>query len=43
MQATVAVGPSTVDVPEAGCWIFDLQWGTRSDTIAVLYAAGAGS
>lgn len=33
-------GPSYVDVPVPGCWVFDLKWGTHRDVIALPYAAG---
>jgi hypothetical protein len=40
MHATVdgGPGPSIIDVPTAGCWLFDLTWGTHHDTIDILYA-----
>ena len=31
-------GPSLIDVPVAGCWQFDLSWGSHRDTIAIPYA-----
>lgn len=39
MQATVAggPGPSIIDVPVAGCWRFDLSWGTHQDVIDIPY------
>ena len=37
---TVAVGPSTVDMPTAGCWRFTLHWPGHTDTVALPYAAG---
>lgn len=33
-------GPSYVDVPEPGCWVFQLSWGTHRDVIALPYAVG---
>jgi hypothetical protein len=33
-------GPSYVDVPVPGCWVFQLSWGTHRDVIALPYAAG---
>ncbi len=33
-------GPSYVDVPTPGCWVFTLSWGTHRDVIALPYAAG---
>lgn len=33
-------GPSYVDVPEPGCWVLQLSWGTHRDVIALPYAAG---
>lgn len=40
MQATVdgGPGPSLINVPVAGCWKFDLAWGSHRDTIAIGYA-----
>jgi hypothetical protein len=32
-------GPSTVDLPEPGCWRLDLKWGERTDTIYLRYVA----
>lgn len=31
-------GPSIVDLPESGCWTFDLAWGRHRDRVAVPYA-----
>ena len=31
-------GPSTIDMPEAGCWTFALTWGENQDHVAVPYA-----
>ncbi len=41
MQATVAggPGPSIIDVPSAGCWQFNLSWGTHRDVIDIAYEA----
>jgi hypothetical protein len=41
MQTTVegGPGPSTVDVPMAGCWQFRLAWGNHHDVINIPYAA----
>jgi hypothetical protein len=33
-------GPSIVNVPQPGCWKFDLTWGNRHDTINIPYARG---
>jgi hypothetical protein len=33
-------GPSYVDVPKPGCWVFQLSWGSHRDVIALPYAAG---
>ena len=33
-------GPSYVDVPTPGCWVFQLSWGTHRDVIALSYVAG---
>jgi hypothetical protein len=40
MQATVdgGPGPSLINVPVAGCWQFDLSWGSHRDTIDIAYA-----
>ena len=32
-------GPSTVDLPAAGCWRLDLRWGPYTDSLALSYAA----
>ncbi|MGV8964969.1 MAG: hypothetical protein ACOH2F_01700 [Cellulomonas sp.] len=32
-------GPSTIDMPEAGCWTFALTWGENQDRVAVRYTA----
>jgi hypothetical protein len=39
MRATVmgGPGPSIVDVPVAGCWRFNLSWGTHQDKIDIPY------
>jgi hypothetical protein len=31
--------PSSIDVPEPGCWKLDLQWDSNSTSIFVPYAA----
>ena len=31
--------PSSIDVPEAGCWTLDLRWDSNSATVVVPYAA----
>jgi hypothetical protein len=31
-------GPSIIDMPSAGCWIFRLSWSGRTDTVAVPYS-----
>ena len=33
-------GPSIIDVPAPGCWLMQLRWGERTDTIALRYEAG---
>jgi hypothetical protein len=33
-------GPSTVDMPTAGCWQFTLRWSGHVDTVNLPYAAG---
>jgi len=33
-------GPSIIDVPSAGCWHFDLAWGSHRDTIDLGYSRG---
>ena len=40
MTATVegGPGPSLIDVPQPGCWQFDLAWGSHRDTIDIAYA-----
>jgi len=30
-------GPSTIDMPKAGCWTFTLTWGANQDELAVPY------
>lgn len=39
MQAVVegGPGPSGIDVPAPGCWLFDLTWGIHHDTINLAY------
>ena len=32
-------GPSTVDLPEAGCWRFTLTWDDQTDTLDLEYEA----
>jgi hypothetical protein len=34
-------GPSTIDMPTAGCWQFTLRWAGHVDTVNLPYAAGA--
>jgi hypothetical protein len=34
-----APGPSTIDLPAAGCWSFDLTWGSHEDHLVLGYAA----
>jgi hypothetical protein len=34
-------GPSTIDMPTAGCWQFTLRWSGHVDTVNLPYAAGA--
>jgi hypothetical protein len=36
----VDVGPSIIDMPAAGCWIFTLSWSGHTDQVAVPYRAG---
>lgn len=31
-------GPSYLDVPKPGCWVFQLSWGAHRDVIALTYA-----
>jgi hypothetical protein len=31
-------GPSTIDLPVAGCWSFDLSWGNHHDRLRLSYA-----
>ncbi|MFI6781320.1 hypothetical protein [Micromonospora sp. NPDC050276] len=31
-------GPSTIDMPQAGCWHLDLRWSGHTDTIDLVYA-----
>ncbi len=33
-------GPSLVDVPQAGCWTFDLAWSGHVDHLSVPYTTG---
>jgi hypothetical protein len=33
-------GPSTIDMPTAGCWQFTLRWSGHTDTVDLPYAAG---
>jgi hypothetical protein len=33
-------GPSTIDMPTAGCWQFTLRWSGHIDTVNLPYAAG---
>ena len=33
-----APGPSTIDLPAAGCWSFDLRWGSHQDHLVLGYA-----
>ena len=33
-------GPSTIDMPTAGCWQFTLRWSGHVDTVNLPYAAG---
>jgi hypothetical protein len=33
-------GPSTIDMPTAGCWQFTLRWSGHVDTLNLPYAAG---
>ena len=36
-------GPSTIDMPTAGCWQFTLRWSGHVDTVDLPYAAGQAS
>ena len=36
-------GPSTVDLPRAGCWRLTLRWSGREDTLDLRYVDPAGS
>ncbi len=33
-------GPSIVDMPETGCWTFNLSWAGRTDRVALRYLRG---
>jgi hypothetical protein len=33
-----APGPSIIDLPRAGCWSFDLRWGSHQDHLVLGYA-----
>ncbi len=33
-----APGPSTIDLPAAGCWSFDLRWGSHRDHLVLGFA-----
>jgi hypothetical protein len=33
-------GPSTLNLPKAGCWTLDLRWSGHSDTVRLEYAKG---
>jgi hypothetical protein len=33
-------GPSSIDLPAAGCWSFDLTWGDSHDHLQLEYVAG---
>ena len=35
-----APGPSTIDLPSAGCWSLELTWGSHQDHLMLGYAAG---
>jgi hypothetical protein len=32
-------GPSSIDLPEAGCWSLDLSWGSHRDHLLLGYAS----
>jgi hypothetical protein len=34
------LGPSIVDLPEAGCWRFTLSWSGRKDSLDLAYGVG---
>jgi hypothetical protein len=34
-------GPSTIDLPEAGCWRFTLSWSGRRDSLDLAYGVGS--
>jgi hypothetical protein len=36
-------GPSTIDLPEAGCWRMTLDWADRTDSLDLEYEAPSGS
>lgn len=33
-------GPSTIDLPQPGCWRMQLSWGSHRDSIDLVYAPG---
>jgi hypothetical protein len=33
-------GPSTIDLPEAGCWRLTLSWSGRKDSVDLAYGVG---
>jgi hypothetical protein len=34
-------GPSTIDLPDPGCWRLSLTWGGRTDTLDLEYVSPA--
>lgn len=38
-QVADGPGPSIIDMPTPGCWIFDLSWSGHTDQVAVPYNA----
>jgi hypothetical protein len=38
-EVTGGPGPSTIDMPAAGCWIFALSWSGHTDQVSLRYAA----
>ena len=35
-------GPSTIDLPEAGCWRMTLSWADRTDSLDLEYVSPSG-
>ena len=36
----LALGPSIVDLPQPGCWHFDVSWGQYTDSLSLRYVPG---